>query len=56
MKKKCIRNIGKCYMHPIKESGSYQDLNGKKHPQFREYDCDCGSIHELDMEKNIWMC
>ena len=45
----------KCYVHPTgNRTGSFEDSNGGKHPQFIEYEGDCGRVWELDVSRNVW--
>lgn len=50
---RCINNYG--YMHPKTTECTWEDLNGREHPRFRIYVCDCGCEHVLDTYTNVWI-
>lgn len=54
----CPRNLWRCYMHPVKvpknEQRKWVDLNGISHDVYKDYECDCGQTHRLNVERNIW--
>lgn len=54
-RKCCIKNYAGLYMHPSGTEETFEDINGNKHPRYRNYDCDCGAIHQLDILRNVWI-
>ncbi len=41
---------------PRISDGYFVDVNGGKHPRFREYECDtCGQVCTFDVERNFWI-
>jgi len=53
-KKCCINNFHKTYMHFIRSEDTFEDINGKKYPRYRIYECECGQEHRFDVLNSIW--
>jgi len=50
----CINGRVDCYMTPVRTVGEFEDANTEKHPRYGICECDCSTMHTLDMLSDTW--
>jgi hypothetical protein len=41
-------------MTPVRTVGEFEDANTEKHPRYGICECDCSTMHTLDMLSDTW--